>query len=117
MATRSRIAVELSDGTVKSVYCHWDGYPSGVGRDLLDMEFNSTDEVEDFINEGDRSTVHLSYAKWRGEDCPPQIHASVSDFFNGDIEEYGYLFTQEGQWLVKSANYSYEPRVLEDMAE
>ena len=30
MATRSRIAIELSDGTVKSVYCHWDGYPDGT---------------------------------------------------------------------------------------
>lgn len=113
MATRSRIAVELSDGTVKSVYCHNDGYPEGVGHDLLNRDFCSTREVEDFIDEGDRSTVDLSYDEWRGEDCPPEHHASVSDFFNGDIEEYGYLFTQEEQWLVKSAHNPYEdPRVL-----
>ena len=103
MATRSRIAVELLDGTVKSVYCHNDGYPEGVGQDLLNRNFSSTQEVEDFIDEGDRSTVDLSYGEWRGEDCPPKHHESVSNFFNGDIEEYGYLFTQEGQWLVKRA--------------
>ena len=27
MATRSRIAKQNPDGTIKSVYCHWDGYP------------------------------------------------------------------------------------------
>jgi len=102
MATRSRIAVELSDGTVKSVYCHYDGYPEGVGQDLLNLEFSSTEEVEEFIDEGDRSTVELSYKEWRDEDCPPDSHESVRDFFDGDIEMYGYLFTQEGEWLVWS---------------
>jgi hypothetical protein len=102
MATRSRIAVELSDGTVKSVYCHNDGYLEGVGQDLLNLEFSSTEEVEEFIDEGDRSTVELSYKEWRDEDCPPDSHTSVRDFFDGDIEEYGYLFTQEGEWLVWS---------------
>ena len=102
MATRSRIAVELSDGTVKSVYCHNDGRPEGVGQDLLNLEFSSTEEVEEFIDEGDRTTVELSYKEWRDEDCPPDSHASVRDFFDGDIEEYGYLFTQEGEWLVWS---------------
>jgi hypothetical protein len=28
----------------------------------------------------------------------------VPEFFNGDIEEYGYLYTAEGEWLVKAAN-------------
>ena len=35
MATRSLIAVQNADGTFLSIYCHWDGYPSGVGKDLL----------------------------------------------------------------------------------
>lgn len=32
MATRSRIGIENQDGTVTSVYCHWDGYPENNGR-------------------------------------------------------------------------------------
>ena len=67
------------------------------------MGFNSTDEVEEFINEGDRSTVELSYKAWRNEDCPPLEHDSVSSFFNGDIEEYGYLYTTKGEWIVKDS--------------
>jgi hypothetical protein len=31
----------------------------------------------------------------------------VPEFFNGDIEEYGYLYTAEGEWIVKKA-YSNE---------
>ena len=103
MATRSRIAVEVEDGKVLSVYCHSDGYLDGVGRSLMRQFPDGTDSkgVVDFINEGDRSSIDLSYKKWRNEDCPPDEVNSVSDFFNGDIEEHGYLYTSEGQWLYK----------------
>lgn len=103
MATRSRIAVEVNEGNVISVYCHWDGYPEGVGKQLLDIFPDGTDSalVEEFINEGDRSTVEISYKAWRGEECPPVSHEGVAHFFNGDIQNWGYLYTREGQWLVK----------------
>ncbi len=109
MATRSRIAVELEKGKVISVYCHNDGYIDGVGEDLVKSFPNGTDPkiVESFIKEGDRSSIDLSYKEWRGEKCPPLKHKSVSDFFNGDIEEYGYLYTAEGEWLVKKADSHY----------
>jgi hypothetical protein len=110
MATRSRIAVELEKGRVISVYCHNDGYVEGVGQRLMAKFPNGTDSslIESYINEGDRSTVDLSYKEWRDEDCPPNHDASVSNFFNGDIEEYGYLYTAEGEWLVKKAASRYE---------
>ncbi len=108
MATRSRIAVELDNGTVKSVYCHWDGYPDGVGQDLLNQGFCTTAQVERFIDEGSRSTVDESYYEKYGESRgekleKPDVHKSVDDYYSSDIEEYGYLFTQEGEWHVKSA--------------
>ena len=109
MATRSRIAVELEKGKVISVYCHNDGYVDGVGKQLMNSFPNGTDPsvIAGFIKEGDRSTLSLSYKDWRGEDCPPRSNQSVPLFFNGDIEEYGYLYTAEGEWLVKKA-YSRE---------
>lgn len=111
MATRSRIAVELEEGKAISVYCHNDGYIDGVGEMLMRRFPNGTDpsEVKAYVKEGDRSTVDLSYKEWRGEKCPSKNHKSVSDFFNGDIEEYGYLFTAEGEWLVKKAYSNIEP--------
>ena len=119
MATRCFIGVELPEGKVKAVYCHNDGYPEGVGADLLSMGFTDASEVEEFVNEGDRSTVDLSYKEWRNEDSPANWYHTVSDYFNSDLEEYGYLFTQEGQWLVKDMYNQHsqfsEPRLLEDV--
>lgn len=103
MATRSRIAVELEDGKVLSVYCHSDGYIDGVGKALMNAFPDGTDssKIKDYIEEGDRSSVDLSYKEWRDEDCPPQENQTLKGFFNGDIEEYGYLYTKSGTWLVK----------------
>jgi hypothetical protein len=110
MATRSRIGVELEKGKVISVYCHHDGYIDGVGKDLMQKFPLGTDPkiVESFIKEGDRSSLDLSYKEWRNEKCPPKRRASVPLFFDGDIEEYGYLYTAEGEWLVKKAGSQVE---------
>jgi hypothetical protein len=105
MATRSRIAIELPNGKVKSVYCHNDGYLEGVGRALKGLFRNGTapKKVEAYIDEGDRSTAHLSYKEWRDEDCPPKMHESKEAFFSGDIQEYGYLYTKEKKWIYAAA--------------
>lgn len=107
MATRSRIGVEIDGHKVLSVYCHNDGYLEGVGEDLQKKFPDGTDPkvVLDYIKEGDRSTTDLSYKAWRNEDCPPNLNKSVMDFFDEDdvFIEYRYLYTQEGQWLVKSS--------------
>ena len=110
MATRSRIGVELEGGKVISVYCHHDGYISGVGTGLMKKFPLGTDPkiVESFIKEGDRSSLDLSYKEWRDEKCPPKRRASVPLFFDGDIEEYGYLYTAEGEWLVKKSGSQVE---------
>ena len=103
MATRSRIGVELPHGDVLSVYCHWDGYRTGVGKDLLNKGFNTTEEVRAFIREGSRSTVETSYHEWRGEAIVVREDHSVDAYLKSDIEEYGYLFTKEERWVVKPA--------------
>ena len=36
MSTRSTIAFENKDGTIRAVYCHWNGSPEDNGRTLLD---------------------------------------------------------------------------------
>ena len=56
MATRSRIAIELPDGSVESIYCHWDGYPEGNGRTLLD-HYTLPEKVQDLINLGSISSL------------------------------------------------------------
>ena len=70
MSTRSNIALKLRHQDFKNrvtnlgeefkgpylqVYCHFDGYPEGVGLDLVKKNF-TYDEALEFILKGDRST-------------------------------------------------------------
>jgi hypothetical protein len=56
MATRSRIAIEDEKGTVRSVYSHWDGYPSHNGRILFE-HFQNPEKVNNLIALGDLSSL------------------------------------------------------------
>ena len=56
MGTRSRIGIELPDHTVVSAYCHWDGYPEGNGKTLVQHYLNRED-VEELIDGGSMSSL------------------------------------------------------------
>ena len=138
MATRSRIAIETTDDSgnkvIKSIYCHFDGYASGVGETLME-NYQDREKVEALISLGDISFlreeitptgphsfdypqkgVTVAYHRDRGEKFKsPRINSSVREFFLPDIEEYGYLFTEEGEWLFKSCTTarSQDPMTLE----
>jgi hypothetical protein len=129
MATRSRIGIELTDENgeriVKSIYCHWDGYPTGVGQTLID-HYQDRDKVLDLIELGAISYlekevdqyaptgsthphsfdhphpgVTVAYHRDRKEEkVPARVDAGVADFFRKDFEQYGYILTEEGEWLV-----------------
>ena len=121
MATRSRIAIEQADGTVKSVYCHWDGYPKGVGKILVE-HYLMRDKVESLMELGSISTlgeqveptgrvdhtfempelgITVAYHRDRGESLDPaRIDKSLLDFIQSDVEEFGYVMTQSGEWMM-----------------
>ena len=111
MATRGRIGLELSDGSVLSIYSHYDNYPEFVGVKLVE-HFNTKEKVQELIDMGDISCLWTN-AGWnnetlletgplpystRGEDCPPRLDANKYDYL-ADGEEYAYLFTQNQQWV------------------
>ena len=52
MATRSNIAQLLPDDRVQVIYCHFDGYMSGVGA-MLTKHYKTTDRVAELIALGD----------------------------------------------------------------
>ena len=47
MATRSRIGLMLEDGTIKHSYCHFDGYPNGVGHTLVE-NYSDIEKIEEY---------------------------------------------------------------------
>ena len=54
MATRSRIGVMLDDGSIKQVYCHFDGYVEGVGLTLIE-NYDTLEKAKTLISFGDMS--------------------------------------------------------------
>jgi len=56
MGTRSRIGYELPDHSVVSVYCHWDIYPEGNGKILVQHYLNRKD-VQELIDGGSMSSL------------------------------------------------------------
>lgn len=56
MATRSTIALEFADGTVQSVYCHWDGYLENNGK-LLMQHYMDPFKVRELIDLGSLSSL------------------------------------------------------------
>lgn len=127
MATRSRIGMELENGTVKSIYCHWDGYPSHNGRILLE-HYQDAEKVKALIELGDISSlekevstdaphsfekpcdeVTVAYHRDRGESFNSRTNKDLDCFLTSDIEEYGYVFTKEGEWVVARPGGGYKP--------
>lgn len=49
MSTRAAIARYNEDGTIEAVYSHWDGYPTGVGQQLVDWVAGQPMERREFV--------------------------------------------------------------------
>ena len=109
MATRSRIGLELDDGSVLSVYHHWDGYPQWLGV-TLNKKFNTRDKVAELLDGGDMSSCdsdtdwdlkevesHVQYYNDRGDNTTPRLDKDL-DTYLSEGEEYAYLFTND-EWV------------------
>ena len=112
MATRSRIGIELKDGSVLSVYHHWDGYPEWLGR-MLKTHYNSRSLAEELIDGGDMSCCWTNerwdrttktaeygpnYYSYRGDECPPRLDKNLGEYLQNG-EEFAYVYTQSEGWL------------------
>lgn len=56
MSTRCLIGRENADRTIDYIYCHHDGYISGVGEDLVN-HYNNSKKVDELISLGDLSCL------------------------------------------------------------
>lgn len=104
MATRSTIGVTQEDGTIKAIYCHWDGYPEGVGAGLATY-YNSKEQAEALISLGGFSALHETLEETKagaygGESDSARTFTDVQDWlknFNSG-EEYFYLYREDTGW-------------------
>ena len=135
MGTRSRIGLQL-EGQIISVYHHWDGYPEWLGV-TLNKKFNTRELVEELIDGGDMSCCDSDntwdydeklevsrplYYSERGEDCPPKISESITEFLDQTEYtdgEYAYLF-DNGEWTcydIGQYNDGVKGRILDIPAD
>jgi hypothetical protein len=115
MATRSRIGLQLADGSILSIYCHWDGYPEFNGVKLQE-HFNSYEKAAELIDGGDISclwtnvdwnneslpTTGVLYYSSRGDVTEPRLDKTLDEYV-GNGEEYAYLFAN-GEWVCYNMN-------------
>ena len=130
MATRSRIGIELSDGSILSAYHHYDGYPAWLGR-ILRTHYNTKDKVSELIDGGDMSSCWSDacwgtklpkgqyapeYYSQRGEDCPPRLDAFLGEYLLPDnSEEFAYVF-RNGEWVCYNM-HQFDDRKLPEVVE
>lgn len=129
MATRSIIAIEEEDGSIRAVYCHFDGYPEYNGRILLD-HYLDREKVRSLIDQGGISILGAEigephsfersdplmctfYIRDRGDDPSGIEPRSYSDRFAlalAGIPNYGaewiYIFTLRNDWIFLRIPYS-----------
>ena len=113
MATRSFICKLLPDNSVTGVYCHYDGYPDGVGATLKE-HYTDPKTVDGLLALGSISELNenltetVAYHRDRGEDLTPNMDYpsvidAVSDAHYDLGAEYVYVFGPQG-WAVFETN-------------
>ena len=119
MATRSNIAYKTPEGKIRSVYCHWDGYPAHNGE-MLVRNYQQARKIAQLIEMGSLSSlsedvfptpnsehsfetpeegVCVFYGRDRGETGQEaREYADIPSWID-DMEEYAYLWDGR-DWLV-----------------
>ena len=115
MGTRCMIGKRTKTGSVSAVFCHYDGYPEGVGAELL-TNYDASEKVDALLAGGPMSSLGPTPEEtdyYNGEDGV-ETYASIDEYLRvcskklGDGEdwsdvEYVYLWFN-GLWLFAKTN-------------
>jgi len=123
MSTRSIIAKQNEDGTIKAVYCHWDGYPSNNGKILIE-NYTTAARVDNLLMRGSISSLGKTYIKRKGhtfenpvegctvfygrdrgeKDNGPRTFENVKALDEVDMcQVYEYLF-RDAKWFFRETD-------------
>lgn len=98
MSTRCTVSLYDGNGKYHSVYGHWDGYLSGVGRILLEY-YNTLETVTELIEMGNFSSIRptlndsVFYTRDRFENYELNKPTMYYNIFDIPVQEYNYLYT------------------------
>jgi hypothetical protein len=115
MATRSMIGMQTSDGKVKAIYCHYDGYPEHHVP-ILNEHYSTREQVESLIALGDLLVLGsdlgelgggdscIAYGRDRGErGTEAREFVNLQDLLNRSRQSYNYVWN-DGKWLMNAGN-------------
>lgn len=110
MSTRATVGIINKDGSIDSIYNHFDGYPSGLG-DTLYKYYKDEQKVREMIALGDTSSVGDTIEESKkeayiskGEPLNITHSRDLKDYFEKWADswvEWYYLFdTNDNRWYV-----------------
>jgi hypothetical protein len=129
MSTNSMIAIRNLNGTVRAIYCHWDGYPEHNGKILVN-HYSDVNRVNALLDLGDISflgpelgekhdfdspdrTVVTAYGRDREEDdTEAREYEDLVTAVKRAGQEYNYLFADNDWYLVKKDGSLTQVRAL-----
>lgn len=123
MGTHAAIGIQNENQSIDSIYCHYDGYLDGAGRQLLNY-YNTPELVRELVALGDISGLGkrvgekhdfnstknfewcVAYHRDRGdawESVGTITTHSIREFLDTYAVEYFYIFVEsEKRWYVKT---------------
>ena len=105
MSTRSEIAVQKTDGSIASIYCHSDGYLEYNGV-MLNKHYSTYDKALSIIEQNDCSslgeTIEESrfYNTWSGED--DDWYVSELKFIDNPSDNYNHCLAYHTKFFLLS---------------
>ena len=124
MSTNARIGFKNQDGSITSVYHHWDGYPEWLGKKLTEKYTDAVDIIG-LLRGGDISCIdsdtdwnrekcapRVLYYNERGENTQPQRDKNLAEYLdNMDYSgaEYAYVFMGDIGWVCFDYNKDVVP--------
>ena len=106
MSTRSNIARLNSDGSVDVIYCHWDGYLTGVGMTLV-LHYDTKKEMNDLIDLGDISSLRDTIEETKKETYKDKV--SAPQHFES-LDAYAKHLQETQSWV----EYVYVAKEIEE---
>ncbi len=106
MSVRSYIGKLNKDGTIKAIYCHYDGEPDHNGE-ILECCYQDTRTINRLLSLGGLSSLGedinshdmVAYHRDHGEELKIEQFKSEKQFFHNEYVDYNYLW-KRGQWYV-----------------
>ena len=106
MATRARIAIQTENGII-GAYQHWDGYPGGLGYNLIDNWYKA-DKITDAIKLGNSSKWGIIIGEKIDFDDRNNPMQDVQNVYymrdRGETDQEAVTYTDEADYLKRGFN-------------